>query len=113
MKKETRLLKQMSLNSLTLSIDHFNRQWDSGQQLIRADVSRRWVQFRKVADATPRRITGPVTELSSRRSSRSRASAQTWIWGRHSQRQGDGPPSPGAGSPVSSYQWCTTIRSMI
>ena len=31
MKKEARLLKQKSLNSLTLSIDHFNRPWDVGR----------------------------------------------------------------------------------
>lgn len=31
MKKETRLLKNKSLNSLTLSIEHFNRPWDQGR----------------------------------------------------------------------------------
>ncbi|WP_375502674.1 DUF3644 domain-containing protein [uncultured Jatrophihabitans sp.] len=31
MKKETRLLKDKSLNSLTLSIEHFNRPWDQGR----------------------------------------------------------------------------------
>lgn len=31
MKKEARLLKEKSLNSLTLSIDHFNRPWDVGR----------------------------------------------------------------------------------
>jgi hypothetical protein len=30
MKKEARLLKQKSLNSLILSIEHFNRPWDHG-----------------------------------------------------------------------------------
>lgn len=31
MKKETRLLKDKSLNSLTLSVEHFNRPWDQGR----------------------------------------------------------------------------------
>ncbi len=31
MKKEARLLKEKSLNSLTLSIEHFNRPWDIGR----------------------------------------------------------------------------------
>ena len=31
MKKEARLLKAKSLNSLTLSIEHFNRPWDHGR----------------------------------------------------------------------------------
>ena len=31
MKKEARLLKQKSLNSLILSVEHFNRPWDQGR----------------------------------------------------------------------------------
>ena len=31
MKKEARLLKQKSLNSLILSIEHLNRPWDQGR----------------------------------------------------------------------------------
>jgi hypothetical protein len=31
MKRETRLLRDKALNSLVLSIEHFNRPWDNGR----------------------------------------------------------------------------------
>ncbi len=50
MKEEARLLKDKSLNSLTLSIEHFNRPWDQGRtDAVLMFMDHSFEMFRKAA----------------------------------------------------------------